>query len=160
MISIVSCRICSLSDHIRHAIDLDILASTNDTAIGRKWAKEIARSQPRHHVNKHRPHVGKEPKGREVLNPGVVAAKVEEKHRKTVDERIDEMYNLSLAGCSLAIKKPEPDLRGLATCIAQGIAATALMGKSSDPNQDKQPKESAFWKSYMNRAGEVFEQQT
>lgn len=75
-----------------------------------------------HHKNMG--HVGKEPKP---PNEGTVTAMKAERHRKSVDERIDELYKLSLAGCKIALDGK--DTRGLASCIAQGIAATELMGK-------------------------------
>ena len=57
------------------------------------------------------------------------------RHRKSVDERIDELYLLSLKGCKMAVD--EQNVRGLAACIAQGIAATALMGKATSCERDE-----------------------
>jgi hypothetical protein len=108
-------------------------------AIGRKYAKQIARAKPYNYVADHanKGHAGKTPGGPTGADPGTVTAIKEERHRKTVEEKIEELYGLALAGCKLAIKKPEPDIRGLASCIAQGIAATALMGKGESPDANK-----------------------
>ena len=76
-----------------------------------------------------------------------------ERHRKSVEDRIDELYKLSLAGCKMAIDQQRA--RDLAACIAQGIAATALMGKATD-NAPSEQKESAFWKNYFSEAGKTF----
>lgn len=96
-------------------------------------------------------HVGKEPKP---VNEGTTSAIKAERHRKSVDERIDELYQLALDGCELARKGEKPDIRGLASCIAQGIAATELMGKPD--GNDTEKIESAFWKNYMTEAGKTF----
>lgn len=102
------------------------------TAIARKYAKYIGRARPDHYVRHHKNmgHVGKEPKP---VNEGTVTAMKAEQHRKSVDERIDELYKLALDGCEMA--KNSKDTRGLASCIAQGIAATELMGRPEDASE-------------------------
>jgi hypothetical protein len=137
VISIASCRICSLDPDIRRAIDIDLASGMSFRAIGRKYAKQINRAKPYNYVSAHARcgNVGKTPGGPSGADPGTVTAIKEERHRKSVDERIDELYKLSLAGCKLALD--EKRARDLAACIAQGIAATALMGKGESPDANK-----------------------
>jgi hypothetical protein len=108
-------------------------------AIGRKYAKQINRAKPYNYVSAHAKcgNVGNEPGGPTGADPGTVTAIKEERHRKSVDERIDELYKLSLAGCKLALD--EKRARDLASCIAQGIAATALMSKANPDKEDDAP---------------------
>ena len=106
------------------------------TAIGKKYKKQIARGKPQDYICKHRRLGHHLERVAPPADPGTMTAIKEERHRKTVEERIDELYALSLAGSKLAIKKGEPDIRGLAACIAQGIAATALMGKATEKDDD------------------------
>ena len=97
--------------------------------------------------------MGKEPADKQRPVPGTVSAVKEERHRKSVEDRIDELYKLSLAGCKMSLEQQRA--RDLAACIAQGIAATALMGKATD-NAPSEQKESAFWKNYFSEAGKTF----
>ena len=87
------------------------------------------RADPGKYVRRHvdRGHVGKEPGGRLPPDPQSMTGQKVARHRKSVDERIDELYQLALDGCKMAAK--EKKARDLAACIAQGIAATALMGQ-------------------------------
>ena len=78
--------------------------------------------------------MGKEPEGRLQPDPQSMTGQKVERHRKSVDERIDELYKLSLAGCKMSLEQQRA--RDLAAWIAQGIAATALMGKPTD-SEDK-----------------------
>ena len=107
------------------------------SVVARKYAKQINRSRADSAVSRHKNlgHVGKEPADKQMPNPGTVSAIKEERHRKSVEDRIDELYKLSLAGCKMAVD--EQNVRGLAACIAQGIAATALMGKPGSTEKDE-----------------------
>lgn len=124
-----SCRICCLDDDTRRAIDTDLSAGLKPSVVARKYAAQINRSRADSAVSKHKNlgHIGKEPADKQRPVPGTVSAVKEERHRKSVEDRIDELYKLSLAGCKMAVD--EQNVRGLAACIAQGIAATALMGQ-------------------------------
>lgn len=102
-------------------------------AIGRKYQKQISRSVPGKHIRKHKNFGHHLERVAPHADPGTLTAIKEERHRKTIEERIDELYDLALAGSQLAIKKPKPDIRGLAACVAQGIAATALLCKPLVP---------------------------
>ena len=104
--------------------------------IGRKYEKHINRARPDQFISKHMRfgHVGKEPEGRLPPDPASMTGQKVERHRKSIDERIDELYQLALDGCKMAAD--DRKARDLAACIAQGIAATALMGKPSD-SEDK-----------------------
>jgi len=105
------CRICDLEKDVRYAIDEDIANGLPGTVIGKKYKKQIARGKPQDYICKHRRLGHHLERVSPPADAGTMTAIKEERHRKTVDERIDELYNLSLAGSKIAIKKPEPDIR-------------------------------------------------
>jgi hypothetical protein len=116
--------------------------------IGIKYKKQIARSRPDAMVGKHKRFckIGQDPAWVKPPNPGTVTAIKEERHRKTVEERIDLVFEMAMMGAKLSLyeDKADPvtkkakvredrDIRGLAACLAQANASTVLMGKSTDP---------------------------
>ena len=66
-----------------------------------------------------------------------------------------DIYDL----CFRAAQKAEKeDLRSLGSCIAPAVKVLEILNKGDGSKEP--PKESAFWKSYMERGGEVFGKQT
>ena len=84
--------------------------------------------------------MGKEPEGRLPPDPASMTAIKAERHRKSVDERIDEIYQMTVeAGrhCMYDDKgkllpRDSCDVHGFAKCMAEARAATALMGKPTE----------------------------
>lgn len=106
----------------------------NDSEIGRKYAKEIARAQPNKYIAKHRPHAGRQPPINVPL-PGTVAEEREARHRKTVEERQDQIYDTAFGLIKIAAKKG--DIRGAASCLAQATAITGQMKINSPDNPNE-----------------------
>jgi len=123
--------------------------------IGRKYAKQISRADSHRYVSEHAKHVGKLPAHRQPI-PGTVAEEREVRHRKTVEERQDQIYDTAFDLIKQAAEKG--DIRGAASCLAQAANVTAQM-KGSEPDKNNAPKESAFWKAYGERAKVVFDGQ-
>ena len=100
--------------------------------IGIKYAKHINRARPDIFVGKHKRfgHVGKEPEGRLPPDPQSMTGQKVERHRKSVDERIDEIYKCGMAIFALGFEGR--DLHGAAKGLAEARAATALMGKPTE----------------------------
>ena len=105
-------------------------------AVGQKYKKQLMRADPGKYVRRHvdRGHVGKEPEGRLPPDPQSMTGQKVERHRKSVDERIDEIYKCGMAIFDLGFEGR--DLHGAAKGLAEARAATALMGKPSD-SEDK-----------------------
>jgi len=76
---------------------------------------------------------------------------------KSLQEKIDEAYKLALDAAKTAKEK---DLRSFGGCIGGVMKALEIEARIKGAGNNEPPKESAFWKSYMNRAGEVFDKQT
>ena len=96
------------------------------------------RADPGKYVRRHvdRGHVGKEPEGRLPPDPQSMTGQKVERHRKSVDERIDEIYKCGMAIFALGFEGR--DLHGAAKGLAEARAATALMGKPTEGNQLQQ----------------------
>lgn len=132
-----TCRICCLDDDIRRAIDTDLSAGLKPSVVARKYAAQINRSRADSAVSRHKNlgHIGKEPADKQMPNPGTVAAIKEEQHRRTVEERIDLVFEEALEMARLA--KAKEDYRTAATCLREATASTALMGKSSGSEKEE-----------------------
>jgi hypothetical protein len=109
-------------------------------AVARKYVKHFSSLHTAtRHIIKHKKegHIGKRPPTEQSTGPGTLTDIKAARHRQSIEERIDELYELSLAGSKLALTKANPDLRGLAACIAQGVAVTELMGKHESADTTK-----------------------
>ena len=105
------------------------------------------RADPGKYVRRHvdRGHVGKEPEGRLPPDPASMTAIKAERHRKSVDERIDEIYQMTVEAGRHCMYDDEGkllprgscDVHGFAKCMAEARAATALMGKGESPDANK-----------------------
>lgn len=125
---------------ICRAIDNDLVAGAPCAAVARKYVKHFSSfDTAKKHIIKHKKdgHIGKRPPTEQSTGPGTLTAIKAERHRLSIEERIDELYKLALAGSKLALTKADPDLRGLAACIAQGVAVTELMGKHESADTTK-----------------------
>ena len=80
-------------------------------------------------------HVGKEPADRPIPDPQSMTGQKVERHRKSVDERIDEIYQCGMAIFAAGFKGQ--DLHGAAKGLAEARAATALMGKPGSTERDE-----------------------
>lgn len=67
--------------------------------------------------------------------PGTLTGQKAERHRLSVDERIDEMYDLAIDMVKAA--KKTGDYKTAAICLKEANSATALMGKASDGTGEK-----------------------
>ena len=87
------------------------------------------RADPGKYVRRHvdRGHVGKEPGN---PAPGTLPAIKAERHRKSVDERIDAIFDEAMEMAKLA--KADRDYRTAASCLREATSATALMGKPTE----------------------------
>ena len=101
-------------------------------AVGQKYKKQLMRADPGKYVRRHvdRGHVGKEPEGRLPPDPQSMTGQKVERHRKSVDERIDEIYQCGMAIFAAGFQ--DKDLHGAAKGLAEARAATALMGKPTE----------------------------
>ena len=79
--------------------------------------------------------MGKEPEGRLPPDPQSMTGQKVERHRKSVDERIDEIYKCGMAIFALGFEGR--DLHGAAKGLAEARAATALMGKPGSTEKDE-----------------------
>lgn len=104
-------------------------------AIAAKYAKQISRSQAERKVSQHKKHIGKRPKQEAPPVPGTLPAIKEERHRKSVEDRQDEIYQMAFDLIKKAASKG--DIRGAASCLAQATAITGQMAASNpgDPHE-------------------------
>ena len=80
--------------------------------------------------------MGKRPAGEAAPNPGTLTDIKQERHRLSVDERIDEMYDLAIDMVKAA--KKTGDYKTAAICLKEANSATALMGKAAGgPEKDE-----------------------
>ena len=116
-------------------------------AVGQKYKKQLMRADPGKYVRRHvdRWHVGKEPEGRLPPDPQSMTGQKVERHRKSVDERIDEIYQMTVEAGRHCMYDDEGkllprgscDVHGFAKCMAEARAATALMGKPGSTEKDE-----------------------
>jgi hypothetical protein len=136
------CSIC-LSKNRCH-IDECLTKGVSYRDIARQF--NVSKDAVERHVNKG--HVSK-----------IIKAAAIENDVKTglnIQKCAQDIYDL----CFRAAQKAESqDLRSLGSCIAPAVKVLEILNKGNEGNKDP-PKESAFWKSYRERAGEVFDKQT
>lgn len=105
--------------------------------------KNFEKAIERHHKNGH-------------IQEAIEAAANDKKikHGKSLQDKIDESYKLSMK----AAKKAESqDLRAFGGCIGGVLKAIEIEARIKGDGDKEPPKESAFWKAYGNRAAEVFD---
>jgi hypothetical protein len=136
------CTIC-FNKH-REKIDIALASGLSERSV----AKQFNVSASAIHRHKADGHICK-----------VIESAANEKKIQTglnIQKCAQDIYDL----CFRAAQKAESqDLRSLGSCIAPAVKVLEILNKGNEGSKEP-PKESAFWKSYMNRAGEVFDKQT